>query len=278
MPPLGLGLGLGLTTQTTAGGPSGPVNTVAPAITGTVNVGQTLTTTNGTWTGTGTITFARQWVNSVSGDISGATGLTYVLQSSDEGDNITCRVTATDDNGSTVAVSNSVGPVIVPPVTAYASDASGTIINGTNLNSGFLLGGREPGTNYRGYVRFSSIVAAQGATVTSAILTVNQPSQTGSLPPVRILNLDTAPALVAADIAGAAFAAPSTPMTSGTGAKSYDVTAHVQAILNRAGWVSGNSMMICASELAVTGATDFVQWRLFNDATPANRPVLTITL
>jgi TP901-1 family phage major tail protein len=96
-----------------------PYNTVLPAITGTLTVGQTLTTTNGTWAGDATITFARQWQRCAVADhsdpswtnITSATNLTYVLQSADSAKYIRCIVTATNSEGSTVALSNIVGPV-----------------------------------------------------------------------------------------------------------------------------------------------------------------------
>jgi TP901-1 family phage major tail protein len=97
----------------------GPYNTVSPAVTGTPTVGQTLTTTNGTWAGDATITFARQWqagnvadLNDPSwANISGATNLTYVLVSGQLAKYVRCRVTATNSVGSTIAYSNVVGPV-----------------------------------------------------------------------------------------------------------------------------------------------------------------------
>lgn len=97
----------------------GPYNTVLPAVTGTTTVGQTLTTTNGTWAGDATITYARQWQMGDSSDgndpswanISSATNLTYVLASGQLGKYVRCRVTATNSVGSTVAYSNIVGPV-----------------------------------------------------------------------------------------------------------------------------------------------------------------------
>ena len=96
-----------------------PYNTVAPAVTGTATVGQTLTTTNGTWAGDATITYARQWQRGNNIDpndpswanIASATNLTYVLQAADSGKRIRCRVTATNAQGSIVAFSNIVGPV-----------------------------------------------------------------------------------------------------------------------------------------------------------------------
>jgi hypothetical protein len=88
-----------------------PVNTVLPAITGTAQVGETLTTTNGTWTGSGTITYARAWKRDDVA-IGGATALTYVLVEADEGALITCTVTATNAGGSTEATSAATAEVI----------------------------------------------------------------------------------------------------------------------------------------------------------------------
>lgn len=66
--------------------------TAAPAITGTAQVGQTLTGSNGTIAGGA---FAsRQWLRDGS-PISGATAATYVVQAADVGKRITQEVTAT---------------------------------------------------------------------------------------------------------------------------------------------------------------------------------------
>ena len=73
-----------------------PVNTVAPAVTGTAVYGSTLTTTNGTWTGAPAPTFTYQWFRSPSTSISGATSSTYVLVVGDIGFGIYCQVTATN--------------------------------------------------------------------------------------------------------------------------------------------------------------------------------------
>ena len=71
-----------------------PVNSVAPAVTGTAVVGQTLTTTNGTWTNSPS-TYTYQWYRGAS-SIGGATSSTYVLVSADAGQNIKCTVTASN--------------------------------------------------------------------------------------------------------------------------------------------------------------------------------------
>jgi len=76
---------------------SPPVNTVAPVISGPFFVGQTLTTTDGTWTGSG-ISYTYQWRNA-GVDIGGATNSTYVVQAGDDGDVLDCVVTATNGGG-----------------------------------------------------------------------------------------------------------------------------------------------------------------------------------
>jgi predicted secreted protein len=97
----------------------GPYNTVLPAISGTLSGTNTQTTTNGTWAGDATITYARQWQRGNSADpndpswanIAAATGATYDLTVADAGKYIRCRVTATNSVGSTIAYSNIRGPV-----------------------------------------------------------------------------------------------------------------------------------------------------------------------
>jgi hypothetical protein len=86
-----------------------PRNTVAPAITGTSQVGQTLTVTNGTWAGNAA-TYARQWKRG-SANV-GAGALTYVPVVGDIGSPITCVVTATNSTGATSATSNATANVI----------------------------------------------------------------------------------------------------------------------------------------------------------------------
>lgn len=88
-----------------------PHNTVAPVLSGTATVGQTLTVTNGTWTGTPTPTYTRIWKRG-SAVIAGATGTTYVLATADIGASITCVVKGANTGGSTSKPSNAIGPVI----------------------------------------------------------------------------------------------------------------------------------------------------------------------
>jgi predicted secreted protein len=91
-----------VTSVVTHNAAAAPVNSLLPAISGTAEVGEVLYAWPGQWTGGPT--FAFQWKNE-GVNINGATSQTYTLQASDEGDNITVTVTATNSAGSTSATS-----------------------------------------------------------------------------------------------------------------------------------------------------------------------------
>jgi hypothetical protein len=90
-----------------------PVNTALPTISGNVQVGQVLTVTPGTWTvasGT-TPTITHQLLNEGL-PISGATGLTYTVQASDIGGEISVEEIASNSGGVVPATSILTAPVI----------------------------------------------------------------------------------------------------------------------------------------------------------------------
>ncbi len=84
---------------------SGPTNTRLPSISGTPRPGQTLTASNGTWTGTGAVTYAYQWQRCSSAgscaDIAGATSARYAVVDADAGSTLLVVVIASDSTGST---------------------------------------------------------------------------------------------------------------------------------------------------------------------------------
>jgi len=89
--------------------PNAPVNTVAPVVTGSTDLGATLTGTNGTWTGDATITYTYQWQRDngagVFSNISGATAITRVIDANDQGKTLRLGVTATNGVGNATAYS-----------------------------------------------------------------------------------------------------------------------------------------------------------------------------
>ncbi len=142
-----------------------PVNTVAPAITGTNSVGSVLTCSTGTWTYLGDITYAYQWRRGGS-PIGGATASTYTTVSADAGTALTCVVTATTSAGSANATSNNFG-VIESTSLNMLLDASNTAsylspsttwtdVSG-NTNNGTLTNGPTFGTDGGGCIQFDGV-------------------------------------------------------------------------------------------------------------------------
>lgn len=86
---------------------SAPYVLVAPYITGTNVEGNTLTLTVGEWGGNEPITFTYQWLLN-NADIVGETSTTYVIDSGDIGQIISCRVTATNTYGSLAVITNEI--------------------------------------------------------------------------------------------------------------------------------------------------------------------------
>jgi beta-glucanase (GH16 family) len=103
-------------TLAIASGGVAPALVSEPVISGTVATGDTLTTTNGSWTGSPT-SYTYQWQDCGTdgtgcSDISGATNSTYLVQPGDAGHTIEALVTATNGAGS----SSPAGAPIVPLV------------------------------------------------------------------------------------------------------------------------------------------------------------------
>lgn len=103
---IGLGIGVAWKVNKELSDGSVPVNTVAPVISGTATIGQTLTSTTGTWTSdTGVTGYLYQWYRGAT-LITAATNNTYVLVLADVGFDITCQVAATDTDGTSAYVSS----------------------------------------------------------------------------------------------------------------------------------------------------------------------------
>ena len=88
-----------------------PVNTVAPVVTGTPAAGNTLTCSQGTWSGA--VSYAYQWYDN-GAPIVGKTASTYLLTNAEKGFRLSCIVRATNANGQSDAISNVVQISLLP--------------------------------------------------------------------------------------------------------------------------------------------------------------------
>lgn len=113
------GFGRGFGQGGGGGNISPPVNSVLPVISGTPQMGQTLSVTNGTWSNSPT-SYTYQWKRA-GVDIGGATANTYASVSADMGTVITCTVTATNAGGSASATSAGTAAIAVDAPTSITS-------------------------------------------------------------------------------------------------------------------------------------------------------------
>jgi hypothetical protein len=111
------------------------VNTSPPTISGTPQVGQSLTASDGTWSNSPT-SFAYQWLRCNPGgnacaSVASGTQKTYTLVGADAGRTIRVRVTATNADGSSSAQSDQTA-VVAPAISkAGPKNTSAPTISGT---------------------------------------------------------------------------------------------------------------------------------------------------
>lgn len=96
-----------------------PANQSPPVVSGTAQVGQSLSATTGTWSGSPT-SFSHQWLRCNAGggacaNITGATASTYLVAAADLGSTLRARVTATNGAGSSAADSAATAVVTDAP-------------------------------------------------------------------------------------------------------------------------------------------------------------------
>jgi hypothetical protein len=129
-----------------------PVNTGSPSISGTAEVGQELSASNGTWTG-GVQSYSYQWERCDSAGAScaavvDATGRTYGVRTNDVGNTLRVVVTAKSASGSTNATS---------AATAVVKAISG----GTTTVTKTVAGNRAPTISFVSLSRAGSRVYAR---------------------------------------------------------------------------------------------------------------------
>jgi hypothetical protein len=131
---LGAAVALGLIVVASAFA-AAPSNTTPPAVTGTAKVGQTLTVSNGTWTGSPT-NYSYRWQRCTSTtsctNITDANASTYVVKNADVGRKLRAVVSATNTDGVSTANSNMTDTVTaatgIPVNTAQPSITGDAIV------------------------------------------------------------------------------------------------------------------------------------------------------
>jgi protocatechuate 3,4-dioxygenase beta subunit len=172
----GIGVAQGNTTSgiNVALVPRKPSNTSAAVASGTPTVGQTLSCSNGSWSGIATITYAYKWLRDGSA-IAGATGSTYVVQATDQAHGLACEVTATNPAGHASATSNTLKVAAPPPPPPPPPPT----LSGAGLtNKRFRVANKD-----------TAVVAKKAPRGTSFHLTLSEPSK------VQIVITRSAPGL-----------------------------------------------------------------------------------
>jgi len=167
--------------------PVPPTNSVAPVISGTTLTGSTLSTTNGTWTGSPS-SYTYQWkrATATSGsysNISSATNSTYVLTDADIDKYIKVSIIATNSVGASSAelsaatsivldLTDSVVPTTTTPV-ATATGFTFAILNYSASYTYALTTTKGSVSRSTDDVTVSGLTAGESATVTIAVTRTN---------------------------------------------------------------------------------------------------------
>jgi len=118
-----------------------PVNVTAPTMSGVVRQGQTLSVSNGSWSGVTPISFSVTWqrcdaTGANCTAISGATALTYALASADVGNTVRVLVVASNSDGSAQALTQASAVVAAPgsaPASTVQPNPAGTAQSGQTV-------------------------------------------------------------------------------------------------------------------------------------------------
>jgi hypothetical protein len=131
-----------------------PANTSPPSISGSAGVGQVLSASPGSWTGSPTFTY--QWLRcDVNGlgcwPIGGAVSPGYTVEAADVGSTIEVQVSATTSAGATSVESSPTAVVTAPPANTSPPTITGNATEGQELTAtpGSWTGYPEPSLEYQ---------------------------------------------------------------------------------------------------------------------------------
>jgi len=116
-----------------------PTNSAPPTISGTTQVGQVLTASTGTWSGTNPITFKYQWkqCDGSGGNCKNQSNggkSTFTLVGPNAGNTIRVEVTATNGDGASAATSNATA--VIAPAGTTTTTTTTPVSNGCASNGG----------------------------------------------------------------------------------------------------------------------------------------------
>jgi hypothetical protein len=153
---------------------SGPVNKELPVVSGTPAVGQVLSCSTGAWGGSPAPTYTFQWLRNGNTLGSKATGSGYEVTAEDEGQALSCAVTASNSAGKATATSASVQVHTSKPENVEApkvlGGTAGSAVVGESLTctQGTWTGAPPPSYSYQ-WLR-DGTVSIGGATASSYTL------------------------------------------------------------------------------------------------------------
>jgi hypothetical protein len=222
---------LKITTTTVV---SAPTNSVAPTITGTKSVGQTLTSSTGTWNGTPT-SYAYQWkrADTSSGsytDISGANTSTYVLTSDDVSKFIKVGVIATNAAGSssqTLSTATTAISAVAPSAPVINSITTGNAQLSVNFTAS--SNGGSAITNYKYSIDGSTYTAFSPAVTTSPLVITGLTNDTTYPVTIKAVNAINDSSASNSISATPTIAVP--PTDSGDSSSSPTITATAKPII-----------------------------------------------
>ncbi len=116
-----------------------PVNTSVPTVTGTTEVGQVLSGSNGAWNGTQPITYGYQWQRCLGSaancsNIAGATVINYLTTSADVNQNLRLQVTASNNLGNQTVSSSLTNAIFDPSATDQPNLSNFTEVKDVGCN------------------------------------------------------------------------------------------------------------------------------------------------